>query len=49
LFSEKGIYANAQMRPKLIRKHCAISGDGQKVLGTALTTLGLRPGHTIAS
>jgi len=29
------------MPPKLIRKHCAISGDGEKVLETALTTLGL--------
>jgi magnesium chelatase family protein len=39
--SEKGIYANAQMPPKLIRKHCAISADGEKLLETAVTRLGL--------
>ena len=29
---EKKIYANAQMPPKLIRKHCAISAEGEKLL-----------------
>jgi magnesium chelatase family protein len=38
---EKRIYANAQMPPKLIRKHCAISADGEKLLETAVTRLGL--------
>jgi magnesium chelatase family protein len=38
---EKNIYANAQMPPKLIRKHCAISADGEKLLETAVTRLGL--------
>ena len=39
--SEKRIYANAQMPPKLIRKFCAISADGEKLLETAVARLGL--------
>jgi magnesium chelatase family protein len=39
--AEKRIYANAQMPPKLIRKHCAISAEGEKLLETAVTRLGL--------
>jgi magnesium chelatase family protein len=39
--SEKRTYANAQMPPKLIRKHCAISAEGEKLLETAVTRLGL--------
>jgi magnesium chelatase family protein len=39
--SEKGLYANAPMPPKLIRKHCAISADGEKLLETAIQRLGL--------
>jgi magnesium chelatase family protein len=39
--SEKGIYANAQMTPKLIRKHCEISAEGEKLLENAITRLGL--------
>ena len=38
---EKRVYANAQMPPKLIRKHCAIDADGEKLLETAVTRLGL--------
>ena len=38
---EKRVYANAQMPPKLIRKHCAISADGERLLETAVTRLGL--------
>ena len=38
---EKRVYANAQTPPKLIRKHCAISADGEKLLETAVTGLGL--------
>lgn len=38
---EKKIYANAQMVPKLIRKHCAISAEGEKLLENAITRLGL--------
>lgn len=38
---EKKVYANAQMPPKLIRKHCTISADGEKLLENAITRLGL--------
>jgi magnesium chelatase family protein len=38
---EKKIFANAQMPPKLIRKFCAISEDGEKMLENAITRLGL--------
>jgi magnesium chelatase family protein len=38
---EKKVYANAQMPPKLIRKYCAISADGEKLLENAITRLGL--------
>ena len=31
--SEKKTYSNAQMAPKMVRKHCAISADGGKVVG----------------
>ena len=37
----KKLYANAQMPPKLIRKHCAISAEGEKILETAIQRLGL--------
>ena len=39
--TEKKIYANAQMPPKLIRKHCAISAEGEKLLENAITRMGL--------
>jgi magnesium chelatase family protein len=40
--AEKSLYANAQMPSKLIRKHCAISGEGEKkLLETAIQRLGL--------
>lgn len=38
---ETKTYANAQMPPKLIRKHCAISAEGEKLLETAIQQLGL--------
>jgi len=38
---EKKTYANAQMMPKMIRKHCAISAEGEKLLENAITRLGL--------
>jgi magnesium chelatase family protein len=38
---EKNIYANSQMPPKLIRNHCAITADGEKILETAIQRLGL--------
>jgi magnesium chelatase family protein len=39
--AEKNTYANAQMMPKMIRKHCAITTDGEKLLENAITRLGL--------
>jgi magnesium chelatase family protein len=38
---EKQVYANAQMPPKLIRKHCTIGPDGERLLETAVSRLGL--------
>jgi magnesium chelatase family protein len=39
--SEKNISANSQMPPQLIRKHCAITGEGEKILETAIQRPGL--------
>jgi magnesium chelatase family protein len=39
--AEKSLYANAQMLSKLIRKHCAIPTEGEKLLETAIQRLGL--------
>ncbi len=39
--AEKGVYANSQMPPKLIRKYCGISEDGEKQLENAITRMGL--------
>jgi magnesium chelatase family protein len=39
--AEKGLYANAQMPARMIRKYCAISEEGEKLLETAVTRLGL--------
>jgi magnesium chelatase family protein len=36
-----GIYANAQMGTRLIRKHCAIDEASEKLLETAITRMGL--------
>ncbi len=33
--------ANAQMMPKMIGQHCAISTEGEKLLENAITRLGL--------
>jgi magnesium chelatase family protein len=38
---DKHVYANAQMSSKLIRKHGALNADGEKLLETAVTRLGL--------
>jgi magnesium chelatase family protein len=38
---EKKIFANAQMPPRMIRKHCAISADAEKMLENAVARLGL--------
>jgi magnesium chelatase family protein len=39
--NEKKVFANAQMHPKMIRKFCAISAEGEKQLENAVTRLGL--------
>lgn len=39
--SEKSTYAHSQMPRKLIRKHCAITPEGEKILETAIQRLGL--------
>ena len=38
---ERKTYANAQMALKMIRKHCVISAEGEKLLENAVTRLGL--------
>jgi magnesium chelatase family protein len=38
---EKQVYSNAQMPPKLIRRHCQISAEGEKLLESAMVKLGL--------
>jgi magnesium chelatase family protein len=38
---EKKTYCNAQMLPKMFRKHCGISAEGEKLLENAITRLGL--------
>jgi len=38
---EKNTYCNAQMAPKMIRKHCGINAEGEKLLESAVTRLGL--------
>jgi magnesium chelatase family protein len=39
--TDRGVYANAQMLPKMIRKYCGISADGEKLLENAILRLGL--------
>ena len=39
--SDKKTYSNAQMQPKMIRKYCAISAEGERLLENAITRLGL--------
>ncbi|HEV3374214.1 MAG TPA: ATP-binding protein [Candidatus Acidoferrum sp.] len=39
--ADKKTYSNAQMMPKMIRKYCAITAEGEKLLENAITRLGL--------
>jgi magnesium chelatase family protein len=39
--AEKKTYSNAQMMPKMIQRHYAISAEGEKLLENAITRLGL--------
>ena len=38
---EQKTYSNAQMLPKMLRKHCGITAEGEKFLENAITRLGL--------
>jgi magnesium chelatase family protein len=38
---EKKLFCNAHMPPRLLRKHCAISDEGEKMLENAIARLGL--------
>jgi magnesium chelatase family protein len=40
-FRKDGIYANAQMSTRLIRRHCAIDEASEKLLEMAMTRMGL--------
>jgi magnesium chelatase family protein len=37
----EGIFANAQMTPRLIRRHCRIDAESERMLETAMARLGL--------
>jgi magnesium chelatase family protein len=39
-FEGRRIYANAQMGPKDVKRHCSIGADGEKLLEMAVTKLG---------
>jgi magnesium chelatase family protein len=40
-FSADGIFRNAQMNPRLIRRYCRLNDAGQNLLRTAMDRLGL--------
>ncbi|MGH9902771.1 MAG: YifB family Mg chelatase-like AAA ATPase, partial [Pyrinomonadaceae bacterium] len=40
-FAGEGIFSNAQMSPRLIRKHCRIDAESEQMLERAMTRLGL--------
>jgi magnesium chelatase family protein len=39
--SEDGIYSNAQMTPRLIRRYCSVDAESERMLESAMTRLGL--------
>ena len=41
--AEKNAYSNAPVAAKVIRKHCAVSADGEKLLENAVSRLPFRP------
>jgi len=47
--SEKKTYSKAQMAPKLIRKHCTINAESEKLLENAVAGSASPPAPTIAS
>ncbi|MDZ4338693.1 MAG: ATP-dependent protease, partial [candidate division NC10 bacterium] len=40
-FKKSKIFCNAVMSPKQIRRHCQLTGEGQRLLETAMERLGL--------
>ena len=40
-FAGEGIFSNAAMTPRLIRRYCRIDADGERLLESAMTRLGL--------
>jgi magnesium chelatase family protein len=40
-FRGAGIFSNAQMPSKLIRRHCSLDAESEKLLESAMTRLGL--------
>jgi len=40
-FREEGIFSNAQMSPRHIRRYCLIEGECERMLESAMTRLGL--------
>jgi magnesium chelatase family protein len=37
----EGIFSNAQMSPRLIRRHCRLDAEGERMLESAMVRLGL--------
>jgi len=40
-YKKDGIYCNAQLKPKLLKKYCAIDSDSKKLIELAMNKLGL--------
>jgi magnesium chelatase family protein len=40
-FRREGIFSNAQMSPRLIRRHCPVDSEGERILEQAMTRQGL--------
>lgn len=38
---EQGLYSNAQMTPRLIRRYCSVDAEGERLLESAMARLGL--------
>ena len=41
LFGGEGIFSNASMTPRLIRRHCRLGAEGERLLEAAMTRQGL--------
>jgi magnesium chelatase family protein len=37
----EGVFSNARMSPRLIRRHCRIDPEGERILEQAMTRMGL--------